>query len=49
MLLQVVEQILTLLSNPIILLQLMILTDMGIKKDVPIVLNSISYEDDYQG
>ena len=24
------------------------MTDMGIKKDVPIVLNSISYEDDYQ-
>ena len=25
------------------------MTDMGIKKDVPIILNDISYEDSYQG
>ena len=25
------------------------MTNMGIKKDIPIILNSISYEDDYQG
>jgi hypothetical protein len=25
------------------------MSDMGIKKDVPIILNDISYEDDYQG
>ena len=46
--LQVVEQILpyfqpdytiTMNDNP----------DMGVKKDIPVVLNSISYEDDYQG
>ena len=24
-------------------------TDMGIKRDVPVILNSIAYEDDYQG
>ena len=46
--LQIVEQILpyfqpdytiTMNDNP----------DMGVKKDVPVILNSISYEDDYQG
>ena len=25
------------------------MTNMGIKKDIPVILNSISYEDDYQG
>ena len=45
--LQVVEQILP-YFQPDYTITINDMTDMGIKKDVPIVLNSISYEDDYQ-
>lgn len=45
--LQVVEQILP-YFQPDYTITINDMTDMGIKKDVPIVLNSIAYEDDYQ-
>ena len=45
--LQVVEQILP-YFQPDYTITINDMTDMGIKKDVPIVLNSIGYEDDYQ-
>ena len=46
--LQIVEQILP-FFQPDYTLTVNDMTDMGIKRDVPIVLNSISYEDNYQG
>ena len=46
--LQVVEQILP-YFQPDYTLTINDMTDMGIKRDVPIVLNDISYEDNYQG
>ena len=46
--LQIVEQILP-FFQPDYTLTINDNTDMGIKRDVPIVLNSISYEDNYQG
>ena len=46
--LQVVEQILP-FFQPDYTLTVNDMADMGIKRDVPIVLNSISYEDNYQG
>ena len=45
--LQIVEQILP-YFQPDYTITINDMTDMGIKKDVPIVLNGISYEDDYQ-
>ena len=46
--LQIVEQILP-YFQPDYTLTVNDMVDMGIKRDVPIILNSISYEDDYQG
>ena len=46
--LQIVEQILP-YFQPDYTLTIKDMTDMGIKRDVPIVLNSISYEDNYRG
>ena len=46
--LQVVEQILP-YFQPDYTLTINDMSDMGIKKDVPIILNSISYEDSYDG
>jgi hypothetical protein len=46
--LQIVEQILP-YFQPDYTLTLNDMADMGIKRDVPIILNDISYEDDYQG
>ena len=46
--LQIVEQILP-YFQPDYTLTINDMTDMGIKKDVPIILNSIDYEDNYQG
>jgi hypothetical protein len=46
--LQIVEQILP-YFQPDYTITLNDNTDMGIKRDVPVVLNSIAYEDDYQG
>ena len=46
--LQVVEQILP-YFQPAYTITINDMTNMGIKKDIPIILNSISYEDDYQG
>ena len=46
--LQVVEQILP-YFQPDYTVTINDMVDMGIKRDVPIVLNSINYEDDYQG
>ena len=46
--LQIVEQILP-YFQPDYTITLNDNTDMGIKRDVPVVLNSIGYEDDYQG
>ena len=46
--LQIVEQILP-YFQPDYTLTINDMTDMGIKRDVPVILNSISYEDDYDG
>ena len=46
--LQIVEQILP-FFQPDYTLTINDMTDMGIKRDVPIILNGISYEDDYDG
>ena len=46
--LQIVEQILP-FFQPDYTLTLNDMADMGIKRDVPIVLNDVSYEDNYQG
>ena len=46
--LQIVEQILP-FFQPDYTLTVNDMADMGIKRDIPIVLNSISYEDDYEG
>ena len=46
--LQIVEQILP-FFQPDYTLTLNDMADMGIKRDVPIILNDISYEDNYQG
>ena len=46
--LQIVEQILP-YFQPDYTVTINDMSDMGIKKDVPIILNDISYEDDYQG
>ena len=46
--LQIVEQILP-FFQPDYTLTINDMSDMGIKKDVPIILNSIDYEDSYQG
>ena len=46
--LQIVEQILP-FFQPDYTLTINDMTDMGIKRDVPIILNDISYEDNYQG
>ena len=46
--LQIVEQILP-FFQPDYTLTVNDMTDMGIKRDIPIILNSISYEDNYQG
>ena len=46
--LQIVEQILP-YFQPDYTITIKDMTDMGIKKDVPVILNSIGYEDDYQG
>ena len=46
--LQIVEQILP-YFQPDYTITIKDMTDMGIKKDVPVILNSISYEDDYTG
>ena len=46
--LQIVEQILP-FFQPDYTLTINDMTDMGVKRDVPIVLNSISYEDSYRG
>jgi hypothetical protein len=46
--LQIVEQILP-FFQPDYTLTVNDMADMGIKRDVPIVLNSIDYEDNYQG
>ena len=46
--LQIIEQILP-YFHPDYTLTINDMADMGIKRDVPIVLNSISYEDDYEG
>ena len=45
--LQIVEQILP-YFQPDYTITINDMTDMGVKKDVPIILNSINYEDDYQ-
>jgi hypothetical protein len=46
--LQIVEQILP-YFQPDYTITIKDMTDMGIKKDVPVILNSINYEDDYTG
>mgnify|MGYP003144618246 CR=1 FL=1 len=46
--LQIVEQILP-YFQPDYTLTVNDMVDMGIKRDIPIILNSISYEDNYQG
>ena len=46
--LQIVEQILP-FFQPDYTITINDMSDMGIKRDVPIVLNSISYEDNYEG
>ena len=46
--LQIVEQILP-YFQPDYTVTINDMTDMGIKRDVPIVLGSVSYEDNYQG
>ena len=46
--LQIVEQILP-YFQPDYTLTINDMSDMGIKRDVPIILNDIGYEDDYQG
>jgi hypothetical protein len=46
--LQIVEQILP-YFQPDYTLTINDMADMGIKRDVPIVLNSVGYEDNYQG
>ena len=46
--LQIVEQILP-YFQPDYTLTLNDMADMGIKRDVPIILNSVGYEDNYQG
>ena len=46
--LQIVEQILP-YFQPDYTLTINDMTDMGIKRDVPIVLNSVNYEDSYRG
>ena len=46
--LQIVEQILP-FFQPDYTLTINDMTDMGIKRDVPIILNSVGYEDNYQG
>tara|TARA_Y100000817_G_scaffold51439_1_gene37195 strand:+ start:1044 stop:1847 length:804 start_codon:yes stop_codon:yes gene_type:complete len=46
--LQIVEQILP-FFQPDYTITVNDMADMGIKRDVPIILNSISYEDNYQG
>ena len=46
--LQIVEQILP-FFQPDYTITINDMSDMGIKRDVPIVLNRISYEDDYEG
>ena len=46
--LQIVEQILP-FFQPDYTLTINDMTDMGIKRDIPIVLNSVSYEDSYRG
>ena len=46
--LQIVEQILP-YFQPDYTITIKDMTDMGIKKDIPVILNSIGYEDDYQG
>ena len=46
--LQIVEQILP-FFQPDYTLTINDMTDMGIKRDVPIVLESVSYEDSYRG
>ena len=46
--LQIIEQILP-FFQPDYTLTINDMTDMGIKRDVPVILNSISYEDDYDG
>ena len=46
--LQIVEQILP-YFQPDYTFTINDMADMGIKRDVPIILNSIAYEDDYQG
>jgi hypothetical protein len=46
--LQIVEQILP-YFQPDYTLTINDMADMGIKRDVPIILNSVSYEDSYQG
>ena len=46
--LQIVEQILP-FFQPDYTLSLNDMADMGIKRDVPIILNSVDYEDNYQG
>ena len=46
--LQIIEQILP-FFQPDYTLTIKDMTEMGIKRDVPIVLNSVAYEDNYQG
>jgi hypothetical protein len=46
--LQIVEQILP-YFQPDYTITINDMADMGIKRDVPIILNSISYEDNYEG
>ena len=46
--LQIVEQILP-YFQPDYTITLNDNADMGVKKDIPVILNSISYEDDYDG
>ena len=46
--LQIIEQILP-YFQPDYTLTINDMADMGIKRDVPIILNSVSYEDNYQG
>ena len=46
--LQIVEQVLP-FFQPDYTLTINDMADMGIKRDIPIVLNSVSYEDSYRG
>ncbi len=46
--LQIVEQILP-YFQPDYTVTINDMTDMGIKRDVPLILNSVSYEDSYEG